>query len=105
MGILNSLLGMVVLLAIAVLLSTNRKAINIRTVAGAFLIQVVLGALVLYVPWGRDGLLAVSEGVGKVIAYGNDGVGFLFGGLVSDKMFEVFGGGGFVFALRVHPGV
>ena len=103
MGILNSLLGMVVLLAIAVLLSTNRKTINIRTVAGAFLIQVVLGALVLYVPWGRDGLLAVSEGVGKVIAYGNDGVGFLFGGLVSDKMFEVFGGGGFVFALRVLP--
>lgn len=103
MGVLNSLLGMAVLIAIAVLLSTNRKAINIRTVAGALLIQVALGALVLYVPWGRDGLLAVSEGVGKVIAYGGDGVSFLFGGLVSDKMFEVFGGGGFVFALRVLP--
>ncbi|WP_107928118.1 NupC/NupG family nucleoside CNT transporter [Neisseria animaloris] len=103
MGALNSLLGMVVLVAIAVLLSTNRRAINIRTVAGAFLIQVALGALVLYVPWGRDGLLAVSEAVGKVIAYGNNGLGFLFGGLVSDKMFEVFGGGGFVFALRVLP--
>ncbi len=103
MGVLNSLLGMTVLIAIAVLLSTNRKAINIRTVAGAFLIQVALGALVLYVPWGRDGLLAVSAGVGKVIAYGGDGVSFLFGGLVSDKMFEVFGGGGFVFAFRVLP--
>ncbi|MBF0803472.1 MULTISPECIES: NupC/NupG family nucleoside CNT transporter [unclassified Neisseria] len=103
MGILNSLLGMAVLVAIAVLLSTNRKAINIRTVAGALLIQVALGALVLYVPWGRDGLLAVSDAVGRVIAYGGDGVGFLFGGLVSDKMFEVFGGGGFVFALRVLP--
>lgn len=103
MGVLNSLLGMVVLIAIAVLLSSNRKAINVRTVAGAFVIQVALGALVLYVPWGREGLLAVSEGVSKVIAYGNDGVGFLFGGLVSDKMFEVFGGGGFVFALRVLP--
>ncbi len=103
MGVLNSLLGMAVLIAIAVLLSTNRKAINIRTVAGALLIQVALGALVLYVPWGRDGLLAVSSGVGKVIAYGGDGVSFLFGGLVSDKMFEVFGGGGFVFALRVLP--
>ncbi|MFC3875028.1 NupC/NupG family nucleoside CNT transporter [Neisseria musculi] len=103
MGILNSLLGMAVLVAIAVLLSTNRKAINIRTVAGALLIQVALGALVLYVPWGRDGLSAVSDAVGRVIAYGGDGVGFLFGGLVSDKMFEVFGGGGFVFALRVLP--
>ena len=103
MGVLNSLFGMVVLIAIAVLLSSNRRAINIRTVAGAFLIQISLGALVLFVPWGRDGLLAVSDGVSKVIAYGNDGVGFLFGGLVSDKMFEVFGGGGFVFALRVLP--
>ena len=103
MNVLNSLFGMVVLIAIAVLLSSNRRAINIRTVAGAFLIQVALGALVLFVPWGRDGLLAVSDGVSKVIAYGNDGVGFLFGGLVSDKMFEVFGGGGFVFALRVLP--
>lgn len=103
MNVLNSLFGMVVLLAIAVLLSSNRRAINVRTVAGAFLIQVALGALVLFVPWGRDGLLSVSEGVSKVIAYGNDGVGFLFGGLVSDQMFEVFGGGGFVFALRVLP--
>ena len=103
MGVLNSLFGMAVLIAIAVLLSSNRRAINIRTVAGAFLIQVALGALVLFVPWGRDGLLSVSEGVSKVIAYGNDGVGFLFGGLVSDQMFELFGGGGFVFALRVLP--
>ena len=103
MNVLNSLFGMVVLIAIAVLLSSNRRAINIRTVAGAFLIQISLGALVLFVPWGRDGLLSVSEGVSKVIAYGNDGVGFLFGGLVSDQMFELFGGGGFVFALRVLP--
>ena len=103
MNVLNSLFGMVVLIAIAVLLSSNRRAINVRTVAGAFLIQMALGALVLFVPWGRDGLLSVSEGVSKVIAYGNDGVGFLFGGLVSDQMFELFGGGGFVFALRVLP--
>ena len=103
MSVLNSLFGMAVLIAIAVLLSSNRRAINVRTVAGAFLIQISLGALVLFVPWGREGLLAASEGVSKVIAYGNDGVGFLFGGLVSDKMFELFGGGGFVFALRVLP--
>ncbi|WP_107854860.1 NupC/NupG family nucleoside CNT transporter [Neisseria weaveri] len=103
MGVLNSLLGMAVLIAIAVLLSSNRRAINIRTVAGAFLIQVALGALVLYVPAGRKVLAAMSDGVGKVISYGNEGIGFLFGGMVSDKMFEVFGGGGFVFAFRVLP--
>ncbi|NIY48148.1 NupC/NupG family nucleoside CNT transporter [Cedecea colo] len=103
MQILMGLVGMIVLLLIAVLLSSNRKAINLRTVLGAWLIQVGIGALILYVPVGRKVLLAMSEGVANVIAYGNAGISFLFGGLVSDKMFEVFGGGGFVFALRVLP--
>ncbi|EGT5662709.1 NupC/NupG family nucleoside CNT transporter [Cronobacter dublinensis subsp. dublinensis] len=103
MQILMGLVGMLALLAIAVALSSNRKAINLGTVVGAWLIQVAIGALVLYVPAGRKVLLAMSEGVANVIAYGNSGISFLFGGLVSDKMFEVFGGGGFIFALRVLP--
>ena len=103
MQILMGLVGMLALLFIAVALSSNRKAINLRTVVGAWLIQIAIGALVLYVPAGRKVLLAMSEGVANVIAYGNDGISFLFGGLVSDKMFEVFGGGGFIFALRVLP--
>ena len=98
-----SLVGMVVLLLIAVLLSDNRKAINLRTVGGAFAIQFLLGAFVLYVPVGRDVLYGMSQAVANVIEYGNNGINFLFGGLTSDKMFEVFGGGGFVFALRVLP--
>ncbi|WP_145514470.1 NupC/NupG family nucleoside CNT transporter [Yersinia massiliensis] len=100
---LISLVGMAVLILIAVLLSSNFRAINIRTVLGAFILQVGIGALVLYVPLGRSILGGMSEGVANVIAYGNDGISFMFGGLVSDKMFEVFGGGGFVFALRVLP--
>ncbi|NIF48862.1 NupC/NupG family nucleoside CNT transporter [Enterobacter sp. Ap-1006] len=103
MQILMGLIGMMALLLIAVLLSSNRKAINLRTVIGAWLIQIGIGALILYVPVGRKVLLAMSEGVANVIAYGNSGISFLFGGLVSDKMFEVFGGGGFIFALRVLP--
>ena len=91
MQIIMGLIGMVVLLAIAVLLSSNRKAINLRTVLGAWIIQVGIGALILYVPAGRTALLAMSNGVANVIAYGNEGIGFIFGGLVSDKMFEVFG--------------
>ncbi|EPA1952974.1 NupC/NupG family nucleoside CNT transporter [Vibrio alginolyticus] len=103
MSLFMSLIGMVVLLAIAVAFSNNRKAINFRTVGGAFAIQFALGAFVLYVPWGRDLLNGFSSGVSNVINYGNDGSSFLFGGLVSDKMFEVFGGGGFIFAFRVLP--
>ncbi|HBH7052603.1 TPA: NupC/NupG family nucleoside CNT transporter [Morganella morganii] len=98
-----SLVGMAVLIFIAVLFSSDRRAIKLRTVIGAFIIQVLIGALVLYVPVGRKILLAMSDGVASVIGYGQKGMDFIFGGLVSDKMFEVFGGGGFVFALRVLP--
>lgn len=103
MSILMSLLGVCVLLGFAFLLSTNRKAIKPRTVLGALAIQISLGALVLYVPWGRDILNGITSAVAHVINYANEGIGFMFGGLVSDKMFEVFGGGGFVFAFRVLP--
>lgn len=103
MQLIMGLVGMAVLILIAVLLSNNRRAINFRTVGGAFALQLGIGALVLYIPAGRKILGGMSEGVANVIAYGNQGISFLFGGLVSDKMFEVFGGGGFVFALRVLP--
>jgi len=103
MSLFMSLIGMVVLLGIAVLLSSNRKAINIRTVGGAFAIQFSLGAFILYVPWGQELLRGLSDAVSNVINYGNSGTEFMFGGLVSGKMFEVFGGGGFIFAFRVLP--
>ena len=103
MQLLMGIIGMGALILFAVLLSSNRKAIKLRTVLWAFVLQVGIGALVLYVPAGRSILMAMSAGVSSVIAYGNQGVSFIFGGLVSDKMFEVFGGGGFVFALRVLP--
>lgn len=96
MQLFMSLIGMAALVLFAVLLSSNRKAISLRTVLGAFLLQIGIGALVLYVPLGRRVLGGMTEGVANVISYGNQGVSFMFGGLVSDKMFEVFGGGGFV---------
>ncbi|MEE3643578.1 MULTISPECIES: NupC/NupG family nucleoside CNT transporter [unclassified Brenneria] len=103
MQLFMSLIGMAALVLFAVLISSNRKAIRLRTVLGAFLIQIGIGALVLYVPLGRKVLGGMTEGVANIISYGNQGVSFMFGGLVSDQMFEVFGGGGFVFALRVLP--
>ncbi|OSN03754.1 nucleoside transporter NupC [Lonsdalea britannica] len=103
MEMLMSLVGMAVLILVGIMLSHNRSAINVRTVICAFLIQVCIGVLALYVPLGRQVLASITSGVGNVIAYGNDGIAFMFGGLASDKMFEIFGGGGFVFALRVLP--
>mgnify|MGYP000117865072 CR=1 FL=1 len=103
MNVLMGLVGIVTLLAIAILLSENRKAINLRTVIVAFVIQASLGAFVLYIPAGQSILSSIAGGVQAVIDSAQAGLSFLFGGLVSDDMFKVFGGGGFVFALRVLP--
>ena len=98
---LRSLLGIGVLLAIALFLSKQRKAINFRTIGWAFALQVGLGAFVLYIPFGKDTLASISGGVQQVIDSANVGIAFLFGGLGSDAMFS--NGVGFVFAIRVLP--
>ncbi|MDD7569092.1 MAG: NupC/NupG family nucleoside CNT transporter [[Actinobacillus] rossii] len=105
MEIFISILGIVVLLAIAFLLSSNRKAINYRTVLGAFAIQLLFGALILYVPVGRAALQWLADGVQSILNYGAEGTKFVFGGLASDKIFEVMGGDGFIFAVRVLPAI
>ena len=74
-----SFVGMFVLIGIAILLSRNRKAIRLRTVIGAFALQLILGAFVLYSSFGKQALHSVSLGVGQVIDFGNDGIDFLFG--------------------------
>jgi CNT family concentrative nucleoside transporter len=103
MHIVMGLVGIISLILIAIIFSSNRKAINIRTVGGAFAIQAAIAAFVILTPFGSTVLQTVSSGVQAVINSANDGIAFLFGGLVSGKMFEVFGGGGFVFAFKVLP--
>ena len=103
MEIVMGLVGIISLLLIAFIFSKHKKSINYRTVGGAFAIQAIIPAFVIFTPWGASFLQGISGAVQGVIDSANAGVSFLFGGLVSGKMFEVFGGGGFVFAFRVLP--
>lgn len=91
-----SLVGVAVLLGIGFLLSNNKKAISVRAVGGALAIQAAFGGFVLYVPWGKDILKSVSDGVSAVIGYGQNGINFLFGDLAQFKV-------GFIFAINVLP--
>ncbi len=102
---LRGLIGIAVLVALGVLLSSNRKAINYRQVAIALALQCAIGALALFVPWGRRVFGILAEGVGEVLAYGQVGTHFLFGGLVSPKMETLFGQESFVFAFQVLPAI
>ena len=97
MQILMSLAGMAVILAIAVLLSSNRRAIKLRVVGAAFTLQASLAALVLYVPWGKNVLQVMSNGVSNLLGYAQAGTNFIFGPLASPEI------GGNSFAIAALP--
>jgi CNT family concentrative nucleoside transporter len=105
MDIARAFLGMVALLLIAVAVSNNRRRIRPRVVVAALLTQIAIGAFMLFVPVGKIILSAAANAVNHVLEFGNKGVEFLFGGLVTAKMFELFGNTGFVFAFRVLPAI
>ena len=94
-----SLIGIASLTIIALLVSTNRKAINIRTVGTAFILQAGIGALVFYFPWGKLVLTNMAELVSSVLSYSQAGIGFLFGNLADQS----WNGLGFVLAINVLP--
>lgn len=96
MQVIMSLVGVATIFMLAVLLSNNRGAINRRTIGLAFLIQVTIAALVLFVPVGGVVLDKVVKGVQYVINYGNDGIDFVFGTRVKESL-------GFTIAFNVLP--
>ncbi|MCC6826866.1 MAG: NupC/NupG family nucleoside CNT transporter [Novosphingobium sp.] len=97
MHIAYSLLGMVLILGIALLLSSDRRAIRPRVVGAAFALQAGFAALVLYFPPGNRALAAVASGVSSLLGYAHAGVDFLFGPLARPEI------GGTSFAIAALP--
>ncbi|WBL14641.1 NupC/NupG family nucleoside CNT transporter [Sutcliffiella sp. NC1] len=81
--ILWGLAGCAILVAIAYLLSENKKAINVRTVTIGFLLQVILGFIVLKWEFGIAIIQTISNGVNAVMGAGREGLKFVFGELAN----------------------
>lgn len=97
MGNYIGILGIIFLLGVAVAFSSNRKAINLRIVGAAFLLQAAIAAFVIYSEWGREMIDTLSGGVMAVIAFSGDGIRMLF------EPFADVGSFGFIFAIHVLP--
>ena len=82
--------GIIVILAIAFLLSTNRKAIRPRVVGAAFALQAFIAWLVLWTSWGRAAILGLSAGVSDLLGYATQGTEFLFGPSASNPLAHTF---------------
>ena len=91
-----SLIGICLIPLIAWLASSNRSAVNLRTVLGDFAIQAAIGGFVLYVPTGQAFIEVLAYGFSNLMGYSKAGIDFIFGGLVGESI-------GFTFALNVLP--
>ncbi len=102
---LIGLLGIVVILGIAFLMSNNRKAINYRTVGMGLLLQAVLAVFILKTPVGKWFFKWLGDIVTKVIEFSQAGADFVFGPLASfPAVNKAFGDPhGFIFFFKIIP--
>ncbi|MHA6804285.1 NupC/NupG family nucleoside CNT transporter [Salinifilum ghardaiensis] len=97
MQVLWGIGGILVVLLLAVALSTNRRAIRPRTVLGALAIQIVFAVIVLRWDVGKQVLATVADGFRQVINSTREGIDFLLGPVMPEDPSET------VVAFQVLP--
>ena len=97
-SIWRGVLGMISLLFIAFLFSSNRRAINWKTVGIGLAFQLVIAIGVLKVSFVQNAFEAVGQVFVSILDFTRAGSKFLFDGLVVDM--DTFG---FIFAFQVLP--
>ena len=96
MDLLIPLIGICALLLLGALSSSNWRSISLRTVCPAFLLQVSLGGLMIYLPAGREALALISSLISNLLSFSKSGAKFVFGDLGDADL-------GFFFAFQVLP--
>ena len=77
----QSLVGLLVILTIAFASSTDRGAIDRKTVAWGLGLQVLFALLVLKTTPGQQLFIALGQGINRLLDFANVGAGFVFGPL------------------------
>ena len=100
MGRLTGLLGLITMLGLAYLLSSNRRAIRVKTVVTGLVLQFVFALFVLRFSFGRNLLEWAGNGVNKFLQYSFAGSQMVFG-----ELGRKGGQLGLIFAFQVLPTV
>jgi CNT family concentrative nucleoside transporter len=95
--IIRGFLGLGVLVFIAFIFSTNRKAINWKVVAGGLAIQLLLAIGILKVPFIRVIFEILGKVFVRILDFTKAGTTFLFEGFLDTETY------GFIFAFQVLP--
>lgn len=96
----RALLGVPFFIGVALLFSSNFRAIRWRTVGAGFGLQLLLAILILKFPAVYDGFRTVGDSIQKFIDFTDEGARFVFGGLADAAKPT-----GFIFAFKALPAV
>jgi CNT family concentrative nucleoside transporter len=99
-GVLQALIGLVFLIGLAYVFSTNRKAIHWRTIFMGLVLQSALFLSINYVPVIKQFFELISQGFVRLLDYSNAGASFVFGALTEVNEKTPWG---FLFAFKVLP--
>jgi CNT family concentrative nucleoside transporter len=100
MGRFTGILGLITMLGLAYIFSTNRKAIRLKTVGWGLGLQVAFAIFVLKIEFGRMLFQKAGDGVNRLLSYSFAGSKFVFGDLGAQRSSM-----GFFFAFQVLPTV
>ena len=99
---LIGVLGIVVILFIAFLLSNNKKAINYKTIGIGLALQFMFAIFIFKVPVGQKIFLTIGHSIEKLLEIANIGGAFVFGPFVDNKTLStIFGEGTMIFAAQL----
>jgi concentrative nucleoside transporter, CNT family len=98
MGRFTGILGLLTMLGLAFIFSTNRRAIRVKTVAWGLGLQIAFAVFVLRIDFGRRMFQAIGNAANRVLSYAFAGSEFVFGDLGKQSSHA-----GFIFAFQVLP--
>jgi CNT family concentrative nucleoside transporter len=94
----TGILGLLTMLTLAYIFSTDRKAISFKTVAWGLGLQIGFAICVLRVDWGRRLFQTIGDAANRMLAYSYVGSEFIFG-----ELGKQHSNVGFIFAFQVLP--
>lgn len=103
----TGLLGVIVILGIAFLVSNNRKAINYRLVLSGLGIQLLMALFILKTSIGQQLFYSLGNAIKELLEMADKGGEFVFGGLVRPDLLKPLLGDAhsYVFIFKIMPAI
>ncbi|MED3688573.1 nucleoside transporter C-terminal domain-containing protein [Peribacillus butanolivorans] len=84
MKFLIAILGLLIVFGLALLASSDRKKVKIKPIILMVIMQLILTYLLLNTKFGLVIINSIADGFGKLLEWANEGITFVFGGIVNE---------------------